>query len=171
MNNLRSTPTGGNGGNGGNNNDRPRLTDAEKKQNHIISEQKRRLAIRQGFDRLASLVPGMQGQGRSEALVLNNGVDAIKYQTALKAKLKKRIMSAHPDMSEVEFEQHYDQFLVGAFVTANGTGVTANAIAGAAAANNAGGSTRSSSRTNSPNVSSDGDYKGKGKGKLKQEGQ
>ncbi|KAF2177643.1 hypothetical protein K469DRAFT_719563 [Zopfia rhizophila CBS 207.26] len=51
-------------------NDRPRLTEAQKKENHIRSEQKRREAIREGFDRLASIVPGMEGQGRSEAVVL-----------------------------------------------------------------------------------------------------
>jgi hypothetical protein len=57
-------------------NDRPRLTDAQKKENHIRSEQKRREAIREGFDRLASIVPGMEGQGRSEAVVLEA---TIKY--------------------------------------------------------------------------------------------
>lgn len=57
-------------------NDRPRLTEAQKKENHIRSEQKRREAIREGFDRLASIVPGMEGQGRSEAVVLEA---TIKY--------------------------------------------------------------------------------------------
>lgn len=162
MNNLRSTPTGGNGGNGGNN-DRPRLTDAEKKQNHIISEQKRRQAIRQGFDRLASLVPGMEGQGRSEALVLGNGVNSIKYHTALKAKLKKRVLREKPEMTESQFEAFYEQFLVGAFVTSNDADPAAAAGTSAAAGS-------VSSRTNSPrSVSSDGDGKGKGKGKVKQE--
>lgn len=52
-------------------NDRPRLSEAQKKENHIRSEQKRREAIREGFDRLASIVPGMEGQGRSEAVVLD----------------------------------------------------------------------------------------------------
>jgi hypothetical protein len=56
--NSRNSPSGGNGS-GSNNPDRPRLTDAEKKQNHILSEQKRRQAIRQGFDRLAAMTPGM----------------------------------------------------------------------------------------------------------------
>jgi len=51
-------------------NDRPRLTEAQKKENHIRSEQKRREAIREGYDRLAAIVPGMAGQGRSEALVM-----------------------------------------------------------------------------------------------------
>jgi heteromeric Ino2p/Ino4p transcription factor len=51
--------------------DKPRLTEQEKKNNHIASEQKRRQAIREGFDRLASLVPGYEGQGRSESLVLS----------------------------------------------------------------------------------------------------
>lgn len=56
--------------------DRPRLSEAQKKENHIRSEQKRREAIREGFDRLAAIVPGMEGQGRSEAVVLEA---TIKY--------------------------------------------------------------------------------------------
>ena len=35
--------------------DKPRLTEQEKKNNHIASEQKRRQAIREGFDRLAEI--------------------------------------------------------------------------------------------------------------------
>jgi heteromeric Ino2p/Ino4p transcription factor len=50
--------------------ERPRLTEQEKKNNHIASEQKRREAIRQGFDRLTEIVPGLEGQGRSESIVL-----------------------------------------------------------------------------------------------------
>lgn len=50
--------------------ERPRLTEQEKKNNHIASEQKRRTAIRQGFDRLTEIVPGLEGQGRSESVVL-----------------------------------------------------------------------------------------------------
>lgn len=60
--------------------DRPRLTDAQKKENHIRSEQKRREAIREGFDRLASIVPGMEGQGRSEAVVLEATVKYLREQ-------------------------------------------------------------------------------------------
>jgi hypothetical protein len=58
--------------------DRPRLTEAQKKENHIRSEQKRREAIREGFDRLASIVPGMEGQGRSEAVVLDATVKYLR---------------------------------------------------------------------------------------------
>src|SRR5206468_1851686 len=50
--------------------ERPRLTEQEKKTNHIASEQKRRMAIREGFDRLTEIVPGLEGQGRSESIVL-----------------------------------------------------------------------------------------------------
>jgi hypothetical protein len=50
--------------------ERPRLTEQEKKNNHIASEQKRRMAIREGFDRLTEMVPGLEGQGRSESIVL-----------------------------------------------------------------------------------------------------
>lgn len=50
--------------------EKTRLTEQEKKNNHIASEQKRRLAIREGFDRLTEIVPGLEGQGRSESIVL-----------------------------------------------------------------------------------------------------
>ncbi|KAF2430047.1 helix-loop-helix DNA-binding domain-containing protein [Tothia fuscella] len=62
--------------------EKPRLTEQEKKNNHIASEQKRRQAIREGFDRLASLVPNMEGQGRSEALVLDATIEEINKQIA-----------------------------------------------------------------------------------------
>lgn len=69
-----------------------RLTDQEKKNNHIASEQKRRQAIREGFDRLATIVPGMEGQGRSEAIVLDATVrymtDALQQRQLMLAKAK-----------------------------------------------------------------------------------
>ncbi|KAF2665047.1 hypothetical protein BT63DRAFT_429003, partial [Microthyrium microscopicum] len=65
------------------NKDKARLTEQEKKNNHIASEQKRRQAIRDGFDRLASLTPGYEGQGRSESLVLGAALDHMKEQLAL----------------------------------------------------------------------------------------
>jgi len=58
--------------------ERPRLTEQEKKSNHIASEQKRRMAIREGFDRLTEMVPGLEGQGRSESIVLKKTVDHIR---------------------------------------------------------------------------------------------
>ncbi|BFZ64048.1 Transcription factor [Saitoella coloradoensis] len=55
------------------------LTQEEKKANHIASEQKRRQAIRSGFERLAELVPGLsRSQGRSEAVVLKRSVDFLQ---------------------------------------------------------------------------------------------
>lgn len=44
------------------------------------TEQKRRQAIREGFDRLTELVPGLEGQGRSEGLVLKRTVDYMRQQ-------------------------------------------------------------------------------------------
>ncbi|KAI1818267.1 hypothetical protein GGS20DRAFT_348921 [Poronia punctata] len=67
--------------------EKPRLTEEEKKQNHIASEQKRREAIRAGFDRLCSLVPGLEGQGRSEGLVLKRTVEYIREQLILRRNL------------------------------------------------------------------------------------
>ncbi|KAI0422639.1 hypothetical protein F5X98DRAFT_324835 [Xylaria grammica] len=67
--------------------EKPRLTEEEKKQNHIASEQKRREAIRAGFDRLCELVPGLEGQGRSEGLVLGRTVAFIRAQLVLRREL------------------------------------------------------------------------------------
>ncbi|KAK5797574.1 hypothetical protein VI817_003865 [Penicillium citrinum] len=72
-----STPTGTSKSVSGQEKEKPRLTDQEKKNNHIASEQKRRAAIREGFDRLTELVPGLEGQGRSESIVLQKTVDFI----------------------------------------------------------------------------------------------
>ena len=86
--------------------EKPRLSEAEKKNNHIVSEQKRRQAIREGFDRLAAIVPGMQGQGRSEAVVLQATVDYIKAQMAKKEELRKQ---AHKKgIRDSEFEAAYN---------------------------------------------------------------
>ncbi|OIW24120.1 helix-loop-helix DNA-binding domain-containing protein [Coniochaeta ligniaria NRRL 30616] len=60
--------------------EKPRLTEEEKKQNHIASEQKRRQAIREGFDRLCELVPGLEGMGRSEGIVLQRTVEFMRTQ-------------------------------------------------------------------------------------------
>lgn len=96
----RTSPTGGI--------DKPRLTDAEKKQNHILSEQKRRQAIRQGFDRLAAMTPGMDGMGRSEATVLSHATAELKLQLAMKAAIKRKLFAENPNMTEEFFESLYE---------------------------------------------------------------
>lgn len=53
----------------------------------IRIEQKRRQAIREGFDRLTELVPGLEGQGRSESVVLKKTVDYMREQLAERRRL------------------------------------------------------------------------------------
>lgn len=88
--------------------ERPRLTEQEKKNNHIASEQKRRQAIREGFDRLAEIVPGMKGQGRSEAQMLTATVEEMRNQISDKEKLR-ALATTRLGISEVEFEEAYRQ--------------------------------------------------------------
>lgn len=46
--------------------------------NHIASEQKRRQAIREGFDKITSVVPDLtKSQGRSEGIVLQKSKFSI----------------------------------------------------------------------------------------------
>jgi heteromeric Ino2p/Ino4p transcription factor len=56
-----------------------------------LIEQNRRQAIREGFDRLTELVPGLEGQGRSESVVLKKTVDYIRAQLEERRKLIGRI--------------------------------------------------------------------------------
>ena len=83
-----------------------RLTDAEKRQNHIASEKKRRDAIRAGFDKICDIVPDMKGQGRSEAIVLQATVAFMKEQVAKKEQLKK-IAVDEKGWTEAQFERFY----------------------------------------------------------------
>lgn len=55
------------------------------------AEQKRRQAIREGFDRLTELVPGLEGQGRSESVVLKKTVDYMRAQLAERKRLVERV--------------------------------------------------------------------------------
>jgi len=80
-----------NGSPSGNADDKPRLSEYEKKANHIASEQKRRQAIREGFDRLTELVPGLEGQGRSESVVLNKTVIYMREQLEERKRLVRQI--------------------------------------------------------------------------------
>lgn len=59
---------------------KPRQTMEERKKKHIASEKKRRQAVREGFDRLTELVPGLEGMGRSQGFVLQRTVEFIRDQ-------------------------------------------------------------------------------------------
>ncbi|KAF2765451.1 hypothetical protein EJ03DRAFT_248555, partial [Teratosphaeria nubilosa] len=82
--------------------DKGRLSEQQKKENHIASEQKRRQAIREGFDMLSRIVPGMEGQGRSEAVVLQASVEFLKKQMALKDQLWNAARANGMSMEEFE---------------------------------------------------------------------
>jgi len=76
------------------------LTEQEKKNNHIASEQKRRQAIREGFDRLTELVPGLEGQGRSESVVLRKSVDFMRKEVEERRTLVARIEALGGEVPE-----------------------------------------------------------------------
>lgn len=58
-----------------------RLTDAEKKANHVASEQKRRQKIRDAYKRIARIVPGAEGKERSEETLLRLYLAYVKELT------------------------------------------------------------------------------------------
>lgn len=57
---------------------RENLTEEQKRTNHILSEQKRRNLIRQGFDDLCTLVPGLRGGGFSKSAMLTQAADWLE---------------------------------------------------------------------------------------------
>ncbi|KAI9498815.1 hypothetical protein BDB00DRAFT_748334, partial [Zychaea mexicana] len=67
------------------------LTEAEKKANHIASEQKRRQNIRLGFDQLIEIVPSLNHGNRSEALILQKSIDHIRSLVSVKNDLKSQV--------------------------------------------------------------------------------
>lgn len=67
--------------------ERSRLTDAEKKSNHISSEKRRRANVRNGYAKLCDIVPGLQGYSRSEGVVVWHTVQYIIDQINLKNSL------------------------------------------------------------------------------------
>lgn len=57
---------------------RENLTEEQKRTNHILSEQKRRNLIKQGFDELCSLVPELRGGGFSKSAMLMQAADWLE---------------------------------------------------------------------------------------------
>ncbi|KAF9392744.1 hypothetical protein CPC16_003053 [Podila verticillata] len=76
------------------------LTDAEKKANHIASEQKRRQNIRIGFDSLVDIVPSLSDCHRSEALILQKSVDYIQRLLHQKNQLKNKVRDLQSNLGE-----------------------------------------------------------------------
>lgn len=66
----------------------------------LSAEQKRRQAIREGFDRLTELVPGLEGLGRSEGLVLKRTVEYMREQIEERRSMVERIEKAGGEVDE-----------------------------------------------------------------------
>lgn len=64
--------------NGGSKAPRENLTEEQKRENHIRSEQKRRTLIKEGFDDLCELVPSLNGGGFSKSTMLSIAGDYLE---------------------------------------------------------------------------------------------
>ena len=56
---------------------RENLTEAQKRENHIKSEQKRRTLIKDGFDDIQEIVPELKGSGLSKSVILGAAGDYL----------------------------------------------------------------------------------------------
>lgn len=57
---------------------RENLSESQKRENHIRSEQKRRTLIKEGFDDLCELVPGLKGGGFSKSTMLTMAAEWLE---------------------------------------------------------------------------------------------
>ncbi|KAF0640704.1 hypothetical protein NXS19_010114 [Fusarium pseudograminearum] len=77
---------------------RENLSEEQKRENHIKSEQKRRTLIKEGFDDLCELVPGLRGGGFSKSTMLAMAAewleDLLKGNKALEAQIT--TLEEHP---------------------------------------------------------------------------
>lgn len=74
---------------------RENLTDDQKRENHIKSEQKRRTLIREGFEDLGELVPGLRGGGFSKSAVLIMSADWLEDLITGNEALRQRLAQMH----------------------------------------------------------------------------
>ncbi|KAI8146147.1 hypothetical protein BJV82DRAFT_576456 [Fennellomyces sp. T-0311] len=80
------------------------LSDAQKKANHIASEQKRRANIRIGFDQLVDIVPTLSHCHRSESLILQKSADYIRQLVDTKNSLRERVRELQLALGDVPDE-------------------------------------------------------------------
>lgn len=75
----RSTVGGGGSGSGGGGKaPRENLSEAQKRENHIKSEQKRRGAIKEGYQELSQIVPNLGSSGYSKSMMLTMAADWLE---------------------------------------------------------------------------------------------
>jgi hypothetical protein len=67
------------------------LSEQEKRENHLASEQKRRQGIRYRFEELATLIPTLNKACKSESFILDHTVAYIRYLESRRAELRERI--------------------------------------------------------------------------------
>ncbi|CZS87993.1 hypothetical protein WAI453_000384 [Rhynchosporium graminicola] len=70
---------------------RENLTEDQKRENHIKSEQKRRTLIREGFEEIGELVPGLRGGGFSKSAVLVMAADWLEDLIKGNEELQRRV--------------------------------------------------------------------------------
>ncbi|KAJ8654181.1 hypothetical protein O0I10_010129 [Lichtheimia ornata] len=77
------------------------LSEAQKKANHIASEQKRRANIRIGFDQLVDMVPTLSHSHRSESVILQKSAEYIRQLVSNKNSLRERVRELQTALGDV----------------------------------------------------------------------
>ncbi|SPO05759.1 uncharacterized protein DNG_08446 [Cephalotrichum gorgonifer] len=75
---------------------RENLTDEQKRENHIRSEQKRRTIIREGFAEISAIVPKLRGGGYSKSNMLQAAADWLEKLINSNAMLREELAKVGP---------------------------------------------------------------------------
>ena len=83
---------------------RTNLTPIQKRENHVRSEQKRREIIKQGFDDLVEMVPGLHGGGFSKGAILNQAADWLEDLVQGNVQLRRQLAQVDNVVIDLEDE-------------------------------------------------------------------
>ena len=89
---------------------RTNLTPVQKRENHVKSEQKRREIIKQGFDDLVEMVPGLHGGGFSKGTILTQAADWLEDLVQGNVQLRRQLAQMDDVAVEIEGENGDEAF-------------------------------------------------------------
>jgi heteromeric Ino2p/Ino4p transcription factor len=87
--------------------EKQRLSEVEKKSNHIASEKRRRSVIRKQCQTIAEMVPGLEDKYRSEAQVMEGAKGFIEENVDEQKKLLEKARRLGLQAEQYDSEKHW----------------------------------------------------------------
>ena len=89
---------------------RTNLTPIQKRENHVKSEQKRREIIKQGFEDLVEMVPGLHGGGFSKGAILTQAADWLEDLVQGNVQLRRQLAQMEDVVIDLDDEDGDEAF-------------------------------------------------------------